>query len=82
MTMPLKEATLRANALYWQEVAERYRIERDKALRESAEMQRILLEQTGRAWDGNDYLREVVESKAESLRWKDRIYNFLRRVIK
>jgi hypothetical protein len=82
MTMPLKEATLRANALYWQEVAERYRIERDKALRESAEMQRILLEQTGRAWDGNDYLREVVESKAESLRWKDRVYNFLRRVIK
>jgi hypothetical protein len=82
MTMPLKEATLRANALYWQEVAERYRIERDKALRESAEMQRILLEQTGRAWDGNDYLREVMDSKAESLRWKDRIYNFLRRVIK
>jgi hypothetical protein len=82
MTMPLKEATLRANALYWQEVADRYRIERDKALRESAEMQRILLEQTGRAWDGNDYLREVVESKAESLRWKDRVYNFLRRVIK
>jgi hypothetical protein len=82
MTMPLKEATLRANALYWQEVAERYRIERDKALRESAEMQRILLEQTGRAWDGNDYLREVMESKAESLRWKDRVYNFLRRVIK
>jgi hypothetical protein len=82
MTMPLKEATLRANAMYWQEVAERYRIERDKALRESAEMQRILLEQTGRAWDGNDYLREVMESKAESLRWKDRIYNFLRRVIK
>ena len=82
MTMPLKEATLRANALYWQEVAERYRIERDKALRESAEMQRILLERTGRAWDGNDYLREVMESKAESLRWKDRVYNFLRRVIK
>ena len=82
MTMPLKEATLLANALYWQEVADRYRLERDKALRESAEMQRILLEQTGRAWDGNDYLREVVESKAESLRWKDRIYNFLGRVIK
>lgn len=82
MTMPLKEAALRANVLYWQEVADRYRLERDKALREAAEMQRILLEQTGRAWDGNDYLREVLETQQESLRWKDRFYNFLRRVIK
>lgn len=80
--MPLKEASLRANAMYWQEVAERYRRERDKALAEAAEMQRILLEQTGRAWDGNDYLREVIESKEESPRLKDRFYNFLRRYIK
>lgn len=80
--MPLKEASLRANAMYWQEVAERYRKERDKALAEAAEMQRILLEQTGRAWDGNDYLREVLESKEESPRLKDRLYNFIRRYIK
>ena len=80
--MPLKEASLRANAMYWQEVAERYRRERDKALAEATEMQRILLEQTGRAWDGNDYLREVIESKSESSRLKDRFYNFLRRYIK
>jgi hypothetical protein len=80
--MPLKEASLRANAMYWQEVAERYRRERDKALAEAAEMQRILLEQTGRAWDGNDYLREVIESKGESSRLKDRFYNFIRRYIK
>ena len=80
--MPLKEASLRANALYWQEVAERYRKERDKALAEAAEMQRILLEQTGRAWDGNDSLREVIESMGESPRLKDRIYNFIRRYIK
>lgn len=80
--MPLKEASLRANALYWQEVADRYRKERDKALAEAAEMQRILLEQTGRAWDGNDYLREVIESKAESPRLKDRFFNFIRRYIK
>ena len=80
--MPLKEASLRANAMYWQEVADRYRKERDKALAEAAEMQRILLEQTGRAWDGNDYLREVLESKAESPRLKDRFFNFIRRYIK
>lgn len=80
--MPLKEASLRANAMYWQEVADRYRKERDKALAEAAEMQRILLEQTGRAWDGNDYLRDVLESKAESPRLKDRFYNFIRRYIK
>ena len=80
--MPLKEASLRANAMYWQEVADRYRKERDKALAEASEMQRILLEQTGRAWDGNDYLREVIESKAESPRLKDRFFNFIRRYIK
>ena len=82
MTMPLKEATLRANVLYWQEVADRYRQERDKALQEAATMQRILLEQTGRAWDGNDYMREILETKADSPRLKDRFYNLLRRVIK
>lgn len=80
--MPLKEATLRANALYWQEVADRYRKERDKALQEAAEVRRILLAQTGRAWDGNDYMREIIESKADSPRLKDRVYNFLRRYIK
>jgi len=82
MTMPLKEATLRANVLYWQEVADRYRRERDKALQEAAAMQRILLQQTGRAWDGNDYMREILETKADSRRLKDRVYNLLRRVIK
>jgi len=80
--MPLKEATLRANALYWQEVADRYRKERDKALQEAAEVRRVLLERTGRAFDGNDYLREVIQTKADSPRLKDRVYNFLRRHIK
>jgi len=80
--MPLKEATLRANALYWQEVADRYRKERDKALQEAAEVRRVLLAQTGRAFDGNDYLREVIQTKADSPRLKDRVYNFLRRHIK
>lgn len=80
--MPLKEATLRANALHWQEVADRYRKERDKALQEAAEVRRILLERTGRAFDGNDYLREVIQTKADSPRLKDRVYNFLRRYIK
>jgi len=80
--MPLKEATLRANALYWQEVADRYRQERDKALQEAAEVRRVLLERTGRAFDGNDYLREVSQTKADSPRLKDRVYNFLRRHIK
>jgi hypothetical protein len=80
--MPLKEATLRANALYWQEVADRYRQERDKALQEAAEVRRVLLERTGRAFDGNDYLREVIQTKADSPRLKDRVYNFLRRHIK
>ena len=80
--MPLKEATLRANALYWQEVADRYRQERDKALQEAAEVRRVLLAQTGRAWDGNDYLREILQTKTDSPRLKDRVYNFLRRYIK
>lgn len=82
MPMPLKEATLRANAFYWEQVADRYRQERDKALLEAAEVKKILLQRTGRAYDGKDWLRAIAETRQDSPRWKDRIYNLLRRVIK
>jgi hypothetical protein len=82
MPMHLREATLRANALYWEQVADRYRQERDKALLEALEVKKILLQRTGRAYDGKDWLRAVVETRQDSPRLKDRVYNLLRRVIK
>lgn len=80
--IPLKEATLRANAIYWEQVADRYRQERDKALLEAHEMRRLLLIRTGRAYDGKDWLRAIAETRADGPRTKDRVLNFLRRFIK
>lgn len=48
---------------YWKRVAMRYRNERDMVLEENRILQKVLLEKTGRAHDGADYLREIKETE-------------------
>ena len=60
--MRLSESGLASNLDYWKNVSERYRKQRDEALKEVEKLQRILLEQTGKAYDGKDWLREVKAS--------------------
>lgn len=48
---------------YWKRVAVRYRSERDLLFEENLILRKTLLEKTGRAHDGEDYLREIAETK-------------------
>lgn len=76
--MRLSESGLTSNIEYWKNVSERYRKQRDEALKEVAKLQKILLEQTGKAYDGNDWLREVQASRATA-RFRSRVMAFIRR---
>lgn len=51
---------------HWKRVAERYRRQRDSAVKEINRLNRQLLLQTGKAQDGNDYLREIQQSQARA----------------
>jgi phage-related protein len=68
-------AGLKANLDYWMALAERHRKQRDNAMLEVRKLQAILLEKTGRAYDGQDYLREIKETEA-SATWRNYLRNF------
>ena len=68
----LSEAGLQANLEYWKNLAVRYRKQRDHALNEVRSLQAILLEKTGRAYDGQDYLREIHKTQ-EKATWRHRL---------
>ena len=76
--MRLSESGLASNLDYWKNVSERYRKQRDEALREVEKLQKILLEQTGKAYDGKDWLREVQASRTTG-RLRLRLMKFIRR---
>lgn len=63
------EAAYRANIQYWQSVAARYQRERDAALVEAELVRKILLAETGKAYDGNDWLREVARTRTRNTVW-------------
>jgi hypothetical protein len=63
------EAAYRANIQYWQSVAARYQRERDAALVEAELVRKILLAETGKAYDGNDWLREVARTQTRNTVW-------------
>lgn len=64
------EAALKANLDYWKNVADRYRQERDAALREAELVREILLRETGKAYDGDDWLREIARTKTRNSVWR------------
>jgi len=66
---------------YWKTVAARYRSERNMVLEENRILQRLLLEHTGKAYDGGDYLREIAKS-ATTPSLKQRIKNFSERIFR
>ena len=72
----LSKAGLEANLEYWQALAARYMRQRDAAMKEVRALQAILLEKTGRAYDGQDYLREIKETEAKST-WRHRLRNLV-----
>lgn len=76
--MRLSEAGLASNLDYWKRVADRYRVQRDEALMEVKQLQALLLEKTGKAYDGLDYLREIQRSRATN-RGIARLRAFIRR---
>ena len=76
--MRLSESGLASNLNYWKNVSERYRKQRDEALREVEKLQKILLEQTGKAYDGKDWLREVKASGTTN-KFRSRVKAFIGR---
>jgi hypothetical protein len=64
------EAALKANLDYWKNVADRYRQERDIAMREAELVREILLRETGKAYDGDDWLREIARTKTRNSVWR------------
>jgi hypothetical protein len=61
---------------YWQRLSERYRRQRDMAVREIQSLQKQLYIATGCAQDGNDYLRQIRATRT-SPNLKQRIKNLL-----
>ena len=61
---------------YWQRLSERYRRQRDMAVREIQLLQKQLYIATGCAQDGNDYLRQIRATRT-SPNLKQRIKNLL-----
>ncbi len=59
----LSKAGLEANLEHWQCLAARYMRQRDAAMKEVRMLQALLLEKTGRAYDGQDYLRVIKETE-------------------
>jgi hypothetical protein len=76
--MRLSEAELGSNLEYWKRVADRYRLQRDTALKEVHRLQQELLRTTGKAHDGLDYLRDIQRTETK-LPLTKRIIYFLRR---
>jgi hypothetical protein len=64
------EALLKANLEYWKNVAARYQKQRDDAWLEAQLVRQILLKQTGRAYDGNDWLRDIARTKTSNSFWR------------
>jgi hypothetical protein len=64
------EAMLKANLEYWKGVAARYQKQRDDAWLEAELVRQILLKQTGRAYDGNDWLRDIARTKTTNSFWR------------
>jgi hypothetical protein len=64
------EAMLKANLEYWKGVAARYQKQRDDAWLEAELVRQILLKQTGRAYDGNDWLRDIARTKTSNSFWR------------
>ena len=75
--MKLSEAGHTANIEYWKAVARRYQTQRDMALQKVKFMQEKMLLETGKAYDGNDWLRVVAASGA---RRNNPIHNFFRKL--
>lgn len=75
--MKLSEAGLQSNLEYWRRVSERYRAQRDDALREVSRLQKELLTATGKARDGRDYLRDILATKQDAS-FKQRMKNLLK----
>jgi hypothetical protein len=61
---------------YWQRLSERYRRQRDMAVREIQSLQKQLYIATGCAKDGNDYLRQIRATRTKPT-IKQRIRNLL-----
>jgi hypothetical protein len=51
---------------HWKRLSERYRKQRDRAVREIQCLQKELYIATGEAKDGNDYLRQIKATKVRS----------------
>lgn len=72
----LSNAGLEANLEHWKCLAARYMRQRDQAVKEVRALRALLLEKTGRAYDGMDYLREINETKA-SATWHHKVRRFM-----
>lgn len=72
----LGKAGLEANLEYWKALAERHRKQRDRAMHEVRNLQAILLAKTGRAYDGQDYLREIKETEYRAT-WHHKFRRFM-----
>ena len=51
---------------HWKKLSERYRKQRDRAVREVQCLQKQLYIATGQANDGNDYLRQIKATEVRS----------------
>lgn len=70
-----------ANLQYWKSVARRYRRQRDEALERVHFLRNKLLQETGRAYDGHDYLRLVIKT-ASKPSWRYRLLFAIERLLK
>lgn len=75
--MRLSEAGHTSNIEYWKNVARRYQAQRDMALQKVQFLQERMLAETGKAYDGNDWLRVVIATGA---RRNTTIHNFFRKL--
>lgn len=79
--MKLSEAGHTSNIEYWKAVARRYQSQRDMALQQVKFMQEKMLAETGKAYDGNDWLRQVVATGARRNTFIQNLLRKLRRAL-
>jgi hypothetical protein len=65
---------------HWKRLSERYRKQRDRAVREIQCLQKELYIATGEAKDGNDYLRQIKATNVRSPMYV-RVLNLFRRTL-
>lgn len=65
---------------HWKRLSERYRKQRDRAVREIQCLQKELYIATGEARDGNDYLRQIKATNVRSPVYV-RVLNLFRRTL-